>query len=241
MASMRVQRALARAGVDSRRKAEELVAAGRVLVNGEPAHIGQVVDPDTDDIQVDERRLPRQAPPEWWVLNKPAGVLVTRSDPQGRRTVFDLVADRPGLTYVGRLDYLTEGVLLLTTDGDAAHALTHPSREVERTYVASVRGRADEAARRARRGVILEDGEVHLREVHAEPVGGGRWEFTITLAEGRNREVRRLCEALDLEVDRLVRVQHGPVLLGDLPSGESRRLSRRERDEIAAITAGVSL
>ena len=240
MTSMRVQRALARAGVASRRKAEELVAAGRVVVNGESAHIGQVVDPDTDDIQVDGRRLPRQAPPEWWVLNKPAGVLVTRSDPQGRRTVFDLVADRPGLTYVGRLDYLTEGVLLLTTDGDAAHALTHPSREVERTYVASVRGRADEAARRARRGVILDDGEVHLREVHAEPVGGGRWELTITLAEGRNREVRRLCEALDLEVDRLVRVQHGPVLLGDLPTGESRRLSRRERDEIAAITAGVA-
>lgn len=232
---MRVQRAVARAGITSRRKAEELVAAGRVLVNGTPARIGQVVDPDADDIRVDGQTLPRQAPPEWWVLNKPPGVLVTRRDPQGRRTVFDLVPDRPGLTYVGRLDYLTEGVLLLTTDGDAAHALTHPSREVERTYVAVVRGHVEAAARAARRGVMLEDGEVRARDVRVDPLGGGRWEFTLTLTEGRNREVRRLCEALGLEVERLVRVRYGPVALGDLGPGESRRLTRRERDGIEAI------
>lgn len=232
---MRVQRAVARAGITSRRKAEELVAAGRVVVNGTPAHIGQVVDPDADDIRVDGQVLPRQAPPEWWVLNKPAGVLVTRNDPQGRRTVFDLVPDRPGLTYVGRLDYLTEGVLLLTTDGDGAHALTHPSREVERTYVAVVRGPVEPAARAARRGVVLEDGEVRARDVHTQPIGGGRWELTLTITEGRNREVRRLCEALGLEVERLVRVKYGPVALGDLQPGEARRLTRRERDEIALI------
>jgi 23S rRNA pseudouridine2605 synthase len=235
MPPMRVQRAVARAGITSRRKAEQLVAAGRVVVNGTPAHVGQVVDPDADDIRVDGQALPRQAPPEWWVLNKPAGVLVTRRDPQGRRTVFDLVPDRPGLTYVGRLDYLTEGVLLLTNDGDAAHALTHPSREVERTYVALVRGHVEAAARAARRGVMLEDGEVRARDVQVNPIGGGRWELTLTIAEGRNREVRRLCEALGLEVERLVRVRYGPVSLGDLSTGEARRLTRRERDGIEAV------
>lgn len=237
MPAMRVQRAVARAGVASRRQAEALIAAGRVVVNGEPARIGQVVDPEADDIRVDGRRIPRQAPVEWLVLNKPPGVLVTRRDPQGRRTVFDLFPDRPGLTYVGRLDYLTEGVLLMTTDGDAAHALTHPSREVDRTYVAVVRGPAQEAARRARRGVTLEDGDVHPRDVHVEPVGGGRWNLTLTISEGRNREVRRLCEALGLEVERLVRIRYGPVELGDLPPGQSRSLTRRERDAIRGITA----
>ena len=234
---MRVHRALARAGITSRRKAETLVAAGRVVVNGAPAHIGQVVDPDTDEIRVDGQPLPRQAPVEWWVLHKPSGVLVTRRDAKGRRTVFELVPDRPGLTYVGRLDYLTEGVLLLTTDGDAAHALTHPSSEVERRYTALVRGRAEAAARAMRRGVMLEDGEVRAHDVEATPVGGGRWEIGLTLTEGRNREIRRLCEALGLEVERLVRTRYGPVSLGDLPVGEARRLTRRERDAIAGIVA----
>ncbi|HSJ63003.1 MAG TPA: pseudouridine synthase [Gemmatimonadaceae bacterium] len=235
---MRVQRAVARAGITSRRKAEALVAAGRVVVNGAPAHIGQVVDPDADDIRIDGRKLPRQALPEWWVLHKPPGVLVTRRDARGRRTVFDLLPERPGLTYVGRLDYLTEGVLLFTTDGAAAHALTHPSREVERTYAAVVRGRGDAAARAIRRGVMLDDGEVNARDVHAAPLGGGRWEITLTITEGRNREVRRLCEAVGLEVERLVRTRYGPIALGTLPAGEARKLTRRELDAIAGVMAG---
>ena len=233
---MRIQRALARAGVASRRHAEELVAAGRVTVNGVVAQTGQAVDPARDAIAVDGQ--PVQAPStrgEWIVLNKPAGYLTTRTDPGGRRTVFDLVPSVPGLTYVGRLDYMTEGVLLLTNDGAAAHALTHPSREVERTYIATVRGDVAGAVREARRGVELEDGPVQIVDVDASPLGKGRWEFLVTIAEGRTREVRRICEALGLEVERLVRTRFGPVKLGTLEPGKTRPLTRAEQGEILRL------
>lgn len=226
---MRIQRALARAGVLSRRKAEELVANGRVTVNGARAQVGQTVDPERDVIMVDGDRIGAPAPTEWYVLNKPAGVITSRHDPEGRRTVFDLAPKRPGLTYVGRLDFLTEGVLLLTTDGAAAHRLTHPSHEVERTYVASVLGAGDVAVDQARFGVELEDGVVRPKRMSAERRGRGRWDLRITISEGRNREVRRLCEALGLEVDRLVRVKFGPVELGDLGPGKVRALTKAER------------
>jgi 23S rRNA pseudouridine2605 synthase len=225
---MRIQRALARAGILSRRKAEELVANGRVTVNGALAQVGQTVDPDRDVILVDGNRVDRPAPLEWFVLHKPAGVITSRHDPEGRKTVFDLVPKRPGLTYVGRLDYLTEGVLLLTTDGTAAHRLTHPSRKLERTYVASVIGDAEDATERAHHGVELEDGVVRPKKFRAEKLGRLRWELTITIAEGKNREVRRFCEALGLQVDRLVRVKFGPVELGDLPVGKVRSLTKVE-------------
>jgi 23S rRNA pseudouridine2605 synthase len=227
--TMRIQRALARAGILSRRKAEELVANGRVTVNGSPAQVGQTVDPERDVIAVDGARIGAPAPTEWFVLNKPSGVITSRHDPEGRTTVFDLVPARPGLTYVGRLDFLTEGVLLLTTDGAAAHRLTHPSHEVERTYVASVLGEGDRAVEEARFGVELDDGVVRPKSLRAEKVGRGRWSLTITLAEGRNREVRRLCEALGLQVDRLVRVKFGPVELGELAVGKVRSLTKAER------------
>jgi 23S rRNA pseudouridine2605 synthase len=229
---MRLQRALARAGIASRRHSETLIAEGRVTVNGQPAHIGQSVDPDTDDIRVDGNAVRSSTSPVWIVLHKPAGVMTTRSDPQGRRTVFDLVEDVPGLTYVGRLDYLTEGVLLLTTDGTAAHELTHPSGGVERTYVAIVQGNAEDAARRARKGVELEDGTVQPVTVATRSIGGGRWEFEVTITEGRKREIRRLCKALGLTVDRLIRVRYGPVALGRLKVGESRRLTSKEIAEL---------
>jgi 23S rRNA pseudouridine2605 synthase len=237
---MRIQRALARAGIASRRAAEELVAAGRVRINGAVAETGQSVDPARDKITVDGKTVGAPVPLTWIVLNKPTGVLTTRSDPGKRRTVFDLVQDVPGLTYVGRLDYMTEGVLLLTTDGDAAHKLTHPSHEIERTYVATVHGDGADAARAAMKGVELEDGLVMPRDVSARRVGRGTWELVITIAEGKTREVRRLCEALGLEVERLVRTKFGPVKLGSLDSGKTRPLTAREQEIIAALTKGGS-
>ena len=233
---MRIQRALARAGIASRRKAEELIAEGRVAVNGTPARTGQSVNPARDRITVDGKVV-AAAPTAatWIVLNKPPGVLTTASDPEGRKTVFDLVEARPGLTYVGRLDYMTEGVLLLTTDGAAAHRLTHPSTEVERSYRALVRGDGPAAVRTARRGVELEDGLVQPIDVEAHSVSRGLWELDLTIREGRTREVRRLCEALELEVERLVRTRFGPVTLGKLAPGETRNLTRTEREIIDAI------
>ena len=233
--AMRIHRALARAGVASRRKAEELVAAGRVKVNGEVAQTGQSVQPERDKITVDGKLISMPKKVTWLVLHKPQGVLTSRPDGSGRQTVFDLVQDVPGLTYVGRLDYLTEGVLLLTTDGEAAHRLTHPSSEIERTYVVTVRGDVPTAVRRARAGLELEDGFV--RPTHVDAVQGEdrQWQMTITIREGRTREVRRLCEALELEVRRLVRTQFGPVRLGTLQAGAVRALTQREIELIASL------
>ena len=234
--SMRIQRAIARAGVASRRAADALVAAGRVRINGQVAVVGQTVDPEHDEILVDGKPVARPAQARWLVLNKPAGILTTRSDPAGRRTVFDIIDDSPGMTYVGRLDYMTEGVLLLTTDGEAAHKLTHPSGELERTYLATVRGDGAAAARAATKGVELEDGIVVPREFLARRVGRGLWEIQMIIAEGRTREVRRLCEALGLQVERLVRTQFGPVKLGSLGPAKTRSLTAREAEIITALT-----
>jgi 23S rRNA pseudouridine2605 synthase len=236
--AMRIHRALARAGIASRRKAEELVAAGRVTVNGAVARTGQSVDPGRDAIAVDGKPIAAPAATaRWHLLHKPAGVLTTRSDPEGRRTVFDLVPKAPGLTYVGRLDYMTEGVLLLTTDGDAAHQLTHPSAAVPRRYVATVKGPVKQAAAAIRAGLELEDGPVQAEDVEVAPGPHPRtWDLALTIREGRTREVRRLCEAVELEVLRLVRVAFGPIRLGTLPAGASRPLTSRERDLLLALT-----
>ena len=235
--TMRLHRALARAGLASRRKAEVLIGEGRVRVNGSIAHIGQGIDPDADLVEVDGRRVNiRAVPSVWIVLHKPAGVMTTRADPQKRRTVFELVRDVPGLVYVGRLDLETEGVLLLTTDGDAANRLTHPRAGIERVYEATVTGDARGAAERARRGVMLDDGLVLPKRVTVRPgPDSGKSVFEVVIAEGRKREVRRLCRELGLGVERLVRTSFGPVTLGTMPSGTTRALTGKERDALAKL------
>lgn len=232
MSLMRLQRAMARAGVASRRKAEDLIKAGRVRVDGQPATIGMSVDPDAQRITVDGRAVRAPARTTWLALNKPLGYVVSRSDPEGRRTVFDLLPKVPGLTYVGRLDVMTSGLLLLTTDGAAAHRLMHPRYEVPRTYWIGVHG-ADAAAVRAAlaQRIVIDGRPVRVVESRVRPVSRSL-EVELTLAEGRQRIVRRVAEALGLKVEWLHRVAYGPVRLGRLAEGKWRELTRQEIEAI---------
>ncbi len=234
MTLMRLQRALARAGVTSRRKAEELIRAGRVRVDGAVATLGMSVDPARQRVTVDGSAV-RSGPVTWLALNKPVGYVVTRGDPKGRRTVFDLLPSVPGLTYVGRLDVMTSGLLLLTTDGGAAHRLMHPRFAVPRTYWLRVHGSGAEAIRAAlARSPAIDGRPVRVVDFRVRPAGRSV-EIEVTLAEGRQRIVRRLAEALGLKVEWLHRVAYGPVRLGRLAEGKYRRLAPHEVDAIERL------
>lgn len=237
---MRLQRALARAGVASRRHSEELIRAGRVRVNGRVAHIGMTVDPDADVVTVGRQRV-RPEPAHWLALHKPVGYVVTRRDPRKRPTVFELLPAVPGLSYVGRLDVMTSGLLLMTTDGAALNRLTHPRYEVERTYRVWAHGKPAAVIRRAVESPVVIDGRpVGIVRVRVRQVDDTISEITLTLAEGRNRIVRRLCARLGLKVDRLVRLSYGPVTLGRLPKARWRHLSKRELAalRVSGVAAG---
>ena len=221
----RLQKVLAQAGLGSRRACEELIAAGRVTVNGEIATLGTRADPDTDAVEVDGARIGMREGLVHYLLNKPAGVVTTASDPQGRPTVVDLVPSDPRVYPVGRLDAETEGLLLLTNDGELAHRVTHPSFGVDKEYLADVEGTpARGALRRLREGVELDDGPTARAKVSLV----GDHTLRITIHEGRNRQVRRMCEAIGHPVRRLVRVRIGPLADRRLPPGEWRPLTQAE-------------
>jgi 23S rRNA pseudouridine2605 synthase len=228
MSEMRLQRALARAGVASRRAAEELIEAGKVKVDGKVATLGSKVDPDRQRITVSGKAV-RVAERRWLAFHKPLGVVTTAKDEEGRRTVFDFIPETKGLTYVGRLDVMTTGLLLLTTDGEAVNRLTHPRYRIPRHYTALVHGRTTaEVASAARQKVVVEGRPVEPEDVRVRPGKEGRSIIDLTLQEGRNRIVRRWVEAMGLKVDRLARLSYGPVRLGDLPPGRYRPLTPAE-------------
>ena len=228
---MRLQKFLSHAGVASRREAERLMIEGRVRVNGKPAlELGLRVNPEKDRIELDGKLI-RTVGPRWIMLHKPRGVITTRSDPRGRRTVYGLLdAGDQGLRHVGRLDRNTEGLLLLTNDGDLHHALLHPSRGVARRYRAAVEGVPDHwTIARLESGVTLEDGVAKAEAVRLERVLEGEiGVIGLTMREGKKREVRRLLEAVGHPVQRLRRVAFGPIELGRLPPGGVRVLTGQE-------------
>jgi len=236
MPSYRLQRALARSGVASRRAAEELIRSGRVKVNGQTATIGMSVDPAADVITVDQRRV-RPVDAVWIALHKPIGYVVSKKDTRGRPTVFELVPSIPGLIYVGRLDILTSGLLLMTTDGANANLLTHPRYGVEREYRASVRGKPmSEIRRLLAQPITLDDRRVQIVSSRVHPMGRGLSEISLSLTEGRYRIVRRLCSHLDLTVEQLMRLSHGPIRLGQLQPGKWRYLTDRELDAVRELS-----
>lgn len=230
----RLQKVLARVGIGSRRVCEEYIAAGRVTVNGAQAVLGCRVDPEVDIVAIDDVPVGVRPGLVHLLLNKPSGVVTTASDPQGRRTVVSLVPDEPRVFPVGRLDLDTEGLLLLTNDGDLAHRLTHPSFGVDKEYIAHVVGEPSRATlRRLREGVELDDGPTAPAKVAL--VGPGI--IRLTIHEGRNRQVRRMCEAVGHPVTRLVRTRIGPLADRRLKPGGWRSLTT---DELRSLERAVA-
>jgi len=237
---VRLQKVLASAGVASRRAAEVMISEGRVEVNGSLiTEQGFRVNPERDVIRVDGSRIPPPRRHAYLVLNKPRGVVSTLADPQGRRTLADFVgARKERLFHVGRLDSDTEGLLILTNDGELAHRLAHPSYEIPKTYLAEVAGVIGPGTlKRLRAGIDLEDGPVRPSAVRLVSQGSDRSLIKLTMHEGRNRIVRRTMEAVGHPVRRLSRIGIGPVRLGDLRIGELRDLTQEELGALLDLTS----
>lgn len=235
----RLQKIISASGYASRRKAEEIIEQGRVSVNGTKAELGQSADPEKDDIRIDGRPLPRAADRMYIMLNKPRGFVTTLSDEKGRRTVAELVSGCGRRVYpVGRLDMDSEGLLLMTDDGEFANALMHPSGEISKTYETLVSGDVSSALGLLRTAMDI-DGYM-IRPARVELIGyeGDKTLLAISIHEGRNRQIRKMCSKASLRVHRLRRVSEGPLELGDLPVGKWRRLSDNEMELVKNVIFG---
>ena len=229
----RLQKILSARDIASRRKAEEWILAGRVQVNGSVAQLGDSADPDIDEILLDGRPLPSMKDHVYIMLNKPRGYVTTLSDEKGRQNVAQLVADCGVRVYpVGRLDMDSEGLLLLTNDGEFANRLMHPKHEVKKTYEVTVRGYHPAAPALLRRPIELDGYPIREPQVKLVRAEGEKAKLLITIHEGRNRQVRRMCEAAGMTVTRLRRIQEGNLHLGNLPLGKWRNLTE---DEVAGL------
>ena len=225
----RLQKLLSAAGICSRRAAETYITAGRVTVHGFPAELGQRADPDRDDIRVDGKLLTDRETPVYLLLNKPRGYVTTLSDEKGRKTVADLVSDCGVRVYpVGRLDLDSEGLLLMTNDGALTQRLLHPSGEVNKTYLVSVYGPVDGAVERLSAVTELDGEPIRPAQVELLRRTGRTAELSVTIHEGKNRQIRRMCQACGLTVKRLRRVREHTLELGDLPAGKWRYLTAEE-------------
>ena len=221
----RLQKILSARGVASRRAAEQMIRDGRVTVNGTIAALGQAVDVDTDEILIDGAPIPTGDQPVYIMLHKPRGFVTTLSDEQGRRTAADLIADCGVRVYpVGRLDLSSEGLLLFTNDGAFANRMMHPKHQVDKTYLAWVTDCSDEALQRLRQPIVLDGYRIRAPKLRQIKPGV----LEITIHEGRNRQVRRMCDAAGMHVTRLRRIREGNLSLGDLPVGKWRYLTAEE-------------
>lgn len=225
----RIQKILASRGVASRRACEELIIAGRVSCNGTVCTLGQTADPDIDVLLVDGCPIPVLQKPLYLMLHKPKGYVTTMSDEKGRKNVSELVVDCPQRVYpVGRLDMDSEGLLIMTNDGDFANKLMHPSHEVDKVYRVTVKGYSDAALELVKRPIVLDGYKIKRPNVEVLSVCGGQAQLLITIHEGRNRQVRRMCAAAGMQVKKLVRVAEGRITLGQLECGKWRYLTDEE-------------
>lgn len=229
----RIQKILSARGVASRRKAEEMILAGRISCNGEICVLGDVADPTIDQILIDGKPLPAEGERCYIMLNKPRGFVTTLSDEKGRKNAAQLVADCGQRVYpIGRLDMDSEGLLLWTNDGEFANSLMHPKHEVNKTYCVSVLEYSADKLEKLKLPVVLDGYRIQPPEVVLESVNGSKAKILVTIHEGRNRQVRRMCAIAGLTVTRLKRIREGNLDLGDLPTGKWRYLTAAEVESL---------
>lgn len=225
----RLQKILSARGVASRRRAEEMIAAGRVACNGRVCVLGDSADPDTDRITVDGQPLPSAAAPIYIMLHKPRGFVTTLSDEKGRKNAAQLVAECGERVYpVGRLDMDSEGLLLFTNDGEFANNMMHPRGEVDKVYRVTVKDYTESALEKLKLPIVLDGYRIRAPKIQVLSVKEDMAQILVTIHEGRNRQVRRMCAAAGMQVTRLVRIAEGPLCLGDLPLGKWRYLTAEE-------------